>query len=229
MLNRLWKLWIAAQEMAIQTDELFFHIGDTFSPYSEVSLKSLQAAEGQILENEIAVNPFYCWNSIFSPMLDTQLGEYDELTLMISDMILHYIAEADAFSGMSKEEFYTSFIVRDMECGIYGCRDKFALFSNNEKRKIADRLLCLYRTNQPLFCLTEAISVLFPGAGVHLGENRQLFVFMNQSKDQVKQHKLDVVFHLFLNLDFRPQVYWEKIPGIIGMEETMGIEEFVIG
>lgn len=228
-MKRLWQIWIKALEYGIDTDELFFNVGATFSPYSEVTLKSFEAWNEEFFHNEIAVNPFFQHDDIFCHLLVPAQNGYDKLTLAVCDMIFHHLAGIDAMSGMTKEDFYIDFIADDIEQGVFGNDERVKLFDRQEKRYLARQLLRLYQTNQYSFCLSRAVEHIFPSARVNLAEQGRIMIFMNREEKKERKNKIDFLTELFLKADQKAELYWVRLPGVIGRFETMAVEEFLIG
>lgn len=228
-MNRLWQIWIQALEYGIDTDQLFFDISATFSPYSEVTLKSFEAWNKELFHQEIAVNPFYSYEEIFRHLLKPSEGGIPKLTLAACDMMLHHIAGIDSLSGMTKEDFYLDFMAEDMEREVLGRDCRIRLFNWQEKKYLARQLLRLYSTNQYSFCLARAVEHCFPHSRVNLAEQGRVMVFMNQKKTEEAADKIGFLAELFLNLDQEPELYWTMLPGVVEREETMVIEDFLVG
>lgn len=227
-MKKLWQIWIKALEYGFDTDDLYFDAGASFSPYGEVTLKSFGVWNEKHF-SEIAVNPFYNHNEIFRHMLMPVREGYDKLTLAACDMIFHHIAWIDALSGMTREDFYIGFMTEDLEDGVFGKDERVRLFSRQEKKYIAGQLLHLYQTNQYAFCLSMAVEHVFPRARVNLAEKGRVMIFMNQEKNEKAEAQIGFLTDLFLMLEQELTLYWKLLPGVVEREETMAVEQFLIG
>lgn len=227
-MKKLWQIWIKALEYGLDTDDLYFDVGASFSPYEEVTLKSF-GVWNEKLFSEIAVNPFYSHDEIFRHILMPVREGYDKLTLGVCDMIFHHIARIDALAGMTREDFHAGFMTEDLEQGVFGRDDRVLLFSGEDKKYIARQVLRLYHTNQYAFCLSMAAEHIFPGARVNLAEEGRVMIFMNQERNNKAEAQIGFLTDLFLKLDQEVTLYWSLLPGVVEREETMVVEQFLIG
>lgn len=228
-MKRLWQIWLKALEYGMDTDQLFFDVGDTFSPYGEVTLKSLEVWNREIFRNHIAVNPFYRHEEIFKTLLQPAEGGYSQLILFVCDLMLHHIAAIDAMAGMTKEEFYLGFMAEEFEEGILGEDPRIHLFNWEEKKYLARQLLRLYSTNQYFFCLALSVEHCFPNSRVNLAEHGRIMIFVNRRKNKEAEDKIAFLTELFIKLEQEPEIYWTQYPGVVERDETMVIEDFLVG
>ncbi len=81
-MNFGWQVQIRAIEENVNPKEIFYKKGEPFSPYSEISFEDLNNKE---IIQEVELNPYYRFFSIFNQLLDTNLDENQELIAVLFD------------------------------------------------------------------------------------------------------------------------------------------------
>jgi hypothetical protein len=57
---------------------------------------------------------------------------------------------------------------------------------------------------------------------------KEILIYIGQKRTQELENKMDVLIDLFLHIDFKVFLYWQYHFGILGVEDTMKIENMVL-
>ncbi len=151
-----------------------------------------------------------------------------ELRDILTDIILHHMADVDLRSFMNRNEYYIKFLISDMENGAFGNEDDFRLFSLVEKRFLVRELLSMYKTMEYMSSLKNIGDRMFPYAQVYIRDNEEIVFYMREPKDEELEKKLNYVIKLFVPIDVKHKIHWMITYGIIGFENTIKVEEFIV-
>ncbi len=230
-MNYIWDLLIKAQEAGIGKEQIVFVPAQVYSPYMELSLAELNAKPGEH-GIEVEVNPHYRFPDLFDGLLDINLTENEELRRTLTDILLHFLAELDLTQGMNRREFYIRFVLRDMEAGSFGDRVKegLGLFSREERDLIAEAVLRMYETGEPLHLLRSTVGKVFPRSTIYVNseERDEMLFYIGQKKNEQRLRKLELLMELFLPVRYRTEVYWEYHVGILDADETMVLDRIAM-
>ena len=150
--SQIWGPYLAMRQQERDMSGLFYRVKNVrVSPYLELQADSLyeNGSYGDGFAH-LDANPYLRFFSIFDPLLSPDDSGYDEFDTALADILLHYLADLDLKMGMSSYDFYRSFLVREMEAGVFGALDELSAFSYMEKQEIASHLLRFYHTGDGL-------------------------------------------------------------------------------
>lgn len=225
-INQIWGPYLALVQQDISPGKLHYTVkNNRVSPYLELQADNLY---GNSSFQKLDVNPYIRFSSIFEPLVTPDDLGYEEFSQALSDIILHYLADLDLKAGMCKQDFYTAFIARDMENGVFGGTDMLALFTTAEKWKIARILLCFYKTADSVYCFSLALKKLLPACEILIHEGEEFVLYMREIQNETESKKLLFLIRLFLPLSFPYTIHWDKTYGITGYNETMKLGSFII-
>jgi len=227
-MNYIWEVMIRAKEKGIDEADVFFKYGKPFSGYMELSFEDMN--ETDIL-HEIEINPFYRYYSIFKELFEPNVNENEELVEAIHDLIIHHLKDIDVLMGMNKRDYYINFVIEDMKNGYFGeyIQEKIDIFTNGEKKIIANSILNLYKTNECMHLLKDTVSRIFRNAYIfsNISERDEIILFLRTKETKEKQEQIEVLKYLFLPFKCNVEVYWEQIFGILGVNEFMRNDEIM--
>ncbi|MNC60287.1 hypothetical protein D3C75_1101560 [compost metagenome] len=127
--------------------------------------------------------------------------------------------------GMNKREYYISFVLRDIESGLYGTGVKtwMSLFTKEEQEVIAEGILRMYDTGESLQLLKSVVRSIFPRSTIYVNseEKDEMLFYIGRKKSERSSGKLQLLMTLFLPVRFQTQVYWDCHFGIIEADDTM--------
>ena len=178
--------------------------------------------------SKLDVNPYIRFFAIFDSLLTPDDLGYEEFNQALSDILLHYLADLDLKLGMCKQDFYIGFLVKDIEKGAVGGLEELKEFMGTEKREIAKWLLCFYRTGDGVFCLLRAAKKLLPSCEIFVREGEEFVFHMREPWNEQTEKRLLFLIGLFLPVSASYTVHWIKTYGVVGYEETMELESFVL-
>lgn len=208
---------------------LKFLAAKSYSPYMEISDTYINCDK---VEDEIEVNPYYRYFEIFKDLFNINNEGDIEFRETLFDIIMHFIADIDAMSGMTKKEYYLRFIIDDILKGILGDRIKkdFQIFDSNEKLIIAENLIKMYKTGQTLYLLKDTVRNIFKNTTIYANHDvkNELIFYIPYAMSEVNEAKLEFIKEFFLPIKFTTEIYWEDHFGVIEAEETMRIDSIAI-
>lgn len=230
-MNYIWDVMLKADSQDIKREEIRFKKAESCSPYMELSFKYLNQSE---LEYPLVVeiNPYYRFFSIFKEIFDPDMGFKKELRESVFDITVHYLARQDLRQGMSRHEYYSRFIERDIENGVFSedIRKAIKLFDEDEKRRVVNAVWSLYKTGESIRLFKKTVSSIFPKASIYKNADRkkEIIIYMNKEENISDRKKIDTLAELFLQLDFEMLLYWRRHFGVIGVDETMKTGEMAV-
>lgn len=229
-MNYIWEPLIKMQQQDMNLEELHYFVQNSrVSPYLELQADSLY--EKNLTKDAIAhidTNPYTRFPEIFEKFITADNLGYEEFNESFADIILHYLADLDLKSGMSKREFYIRFVIADLEQGAFGSKEKLGEFTVTEKRVLADGLLTLYQTTDSINCLIHVINCILPFCQVLIRDGEEIVFYMRETQNTGTETKIQFIIKLFLPIQFPFVLHWMKTYGLAGYDETMKLEEFVI-
>ena len=228
--NQIWAPYLSVIRNGGDLPRLHYTVKHTrVSPYLEMQADSLHgngtSEDGQA---RLEVNPYVRFFSIFDPLLTSEDLGYEEFEQALSDIMLHVLADLDLKMGMCRHDFYIRFFMRDMEQGVFGGANELAVFSVTEKRMAAEWLLSFYRTNDASASLLGAVHAVLPDCEIYIREGEEFVFYMRQPWEETAEKKLRYLIRLFLPLSCLCTIHWTKTYGVVGYEDTMQLEDFVL-
>ncbi|NLL06824.1 MAG: iron-dependent peroxidase [Clostridiaceae bacterium] len=220
---------ISLRQNGREEKELKFVVAKSYSPYMELSDAYINFDK---VEEEIEVNPYYRYYEVFKDLFNVNNEEDVELRETFFDIVMHFIANGDAMSGMTKQEYYLRFVIDDISKGILGDRikEKFEVFNYNEKIIIAENVVKMYKTGQTLYLLKDTVRRIFVNTTIYANyeTSDELLFYMPYVRTEINEAKMDFIKEFFLPIRFRTEIYWEEHFGVIEEDETMKIDSIAI-
>lgn len=228
--SQIWGPYLAMRQQERDMSGLFYRVKNVrVSPYLELQADSLyeNGSYGDGFAH-LDANPYLRFFSIFDPLLSPDDSGYDEFDTALADILLHYLADLDLKMGMSSYDFYRSFLVREMEAGVFGALDELSAFSYMEKQEIASQLLRFYHTGDGPGTLQNAVEALLPECRIYIREGWEFVCYMRQPYDGTEKQRLDYLIRLFLPLSCACTVHWMQTYGVTGYDGTMRTGDFIL-
>jgi len=186
-----------------------------YSPYLEINGDFLNEFR---LENEIKVNPFIRFNSIFSSFLEifqeTEEEKYKEIRKKFIHEALMCLREIDYITGTTIIDIYCEKILKDIEGGVFGdeLMADFKKLTEEEKRI----MVLLYY---------DKIVTGKESFDVFSYERKKVIIYINREKKKENRNKVKIMKNLFLPLGVKVKYYWENHFGVINVEKTLKLGE----
>ena len=230
-MRELWEIVLEAKKEQIPLKNLRFVHEGKGSAYMELSLPFMNQEELQG-EKVIGVNTYCRFYSIFKHMYQPDQKEFPYLRNSLTNLILHLLAENDARRGMTKEEYYKKLLIRDIQSGVFG-KEAIQVFAHMEKEeqdKLMSGWLRSYRTGSSLAIFIDMVHSLIDNSIVYHNNDlpEELLVYTSSKTTDELEQRLQFLIELFLDIQYRVEIYYEYHFGIIGMEDTMQIDEIAL-
>ncbi len=234
-MNFLWDIVLKAQEQGMREETLFFRQAKEYSPFFEQSFESMN--ENEITSDTIELNLLYRFSDIFQKLLSPDFvgmeeDEYKDFRDYLIDAVLHAILYTDLRQGLSKREFYIRKILEELRDGTFwkGTVEPFGRIEHQKQNRLAVLLLSQIETGSSLFVFRRAVNILFPEALLYQikKEPKKLLLYLQERKTDDGEEKVRLTKDLFLPLGFELQVFWRYHFGIIGIDDTMVLDEIAL-
>ena len=121
---------------------------------------------------------------------------------------------------------------QDLENGAYGedARTAMLLFEREEREIILSGLLRQYRTGSSLDIFKDMMEDLIPNNIVYHSNEHfyEILIYVGMKKEKKITAKIDFLVQMFIDFTYHVNIYYEYHFGIIGIEETMKIDELMM-
>jgi len=230
-MNYLWEIILKAKEEGIDKNKIRFIHTTNSSPYMELSMDCLnQETLDQI--NVIEVNTYYRFYQIYKDMFQPELIDYADLRESLTSITLHQLAENDIRKGMTKEEYNKKMLAKDIIAGRFGTdvKNTFKLFKQEEQDTLLSGWLRSYRAGSLLSIFLDMIHRLIADSIVYHGNEAsdEILIYTRQKRTWELEQKLRLLVVVFLDIRYRVDIFYEYHFGIIGIEDTMIIDEIAM-
>lgn len=229
-MNYAWEAVLQAEKNGRRRDGLRFTEASVPSPYIEVSVVDLNQESPE--EDKLEINPLYRLGDVLGQLFDRNVEGYESLRDVFFDVCMHQIVQVDLREGLSKEDFYHSLIMYDIQEGRYGQAAvyRFSLFSKEEQKHIVRAYLQLLKTGNYLEEFRRVMLQLYPEVFIY--ENNEtayeLLVYLGVEESERQRERTAFLREMFLPMQEMVHWFYGHHFGIIGVDETMMVDEMVI-
>lgn len=229
-MNYAWEAVLQAEKNNRNRNGMHFVEASDPSPYIEVSVIDLNQEYPD--EDRVEVNPLYRLGDVFGRLFDRNVEEFGQLKEVFFDVCMHQVVRLDLREGLSKEDFYYSIIVHDIEKGIYGQAAvyQFSLFPKAGQKNIVRSYLQLLKTGNYLEEFRKVMLRLY--SHVFIYENNEtayeLLVYLDVEETEAERERTAFLREMFLPMQETVHWFYGHHFGIIGVDETMLVDEMVI-
>lgn len=229
-MNFLWDIALKAQQQGKREEELLFCQAREYSPFYEQAFSYLN--ETKVEEAVIELNLLVRFAEIFQYILAEDNRQYPEFEKYLIDAALHMILHADIYHGVSKRDIYIRKLTQEMENGTYWKRaaEEFKLIPFEKRSRIATLVLNQIQTGASVMTFRRALLVLFPNAVLYQikADRKKLLLYLKMDKNKTDERMLQLIEDMFLPVSYHLRVFWKYHFGIIGVDDTMKIDEIAI-
>lgn len=229
-MNFLWDIALKAQQQGKREEALLFCQAREYSPFYEQAFSYLN--ETKVEEAVIELNLLVRFAEIFQYILAEDNRQYPEFEKYLIDAALHMILHADIYHGVSKRDIYIRKLTQEIENGTYWKRaaEEFKLIPFEKRSRIATLVLNQIQTGASVMTFRRALLVLFPNAVLYqIKEDRKkLLLYLKMDKNKTDERMLQLIEDMFLPVSYHLRVFWKYHFGIIGVDDTMKIDEIAI-
>jgi hypothetical protein len=229
-MNLIWEAVLSAKNLGWDLDRLDFIPASSPNPYLELSLEDINA--DQVASPSIEVNVLYRFTRILADCVDSGSLEHPSLKKSLVNLVLHFIAEIDLRQGLSRQEFFRLFLCRETREGVFGpdAAKEAVEFSDSAARCVFHALIRLYQTGFSLKLLGNLLKQIYPGVILYLdlSQGKRLLIYLDRKQTEKLEKQINFLQTVFIPLDYEVILFWEKHFGIIGVNETMVLDEIMI-
>lgn len=229
-MNFLWDIALKAQQQGKKEEELLFCQAREYSPFYEQAFSYLN--ETKVEEAVIELNLLVRFAEIFQYILAEDNRQYPEFEKYLIDAALHMILHADIYHGVSKRDIYIRKLTQEIENGTYWKRaaEEFKLIPFEKRSRIATLVLNQIQTGASVMTFRRALLVLFPNAVLYQikADRKKLLLYLKMDKNKTDERMLQLIEDMFLPVSYHLRVFWKYHFGIIGVDDTMKIDEIAI-
>lgn len=229
-MNYAWEAALQAEKTGMDRDDLRFVEAVSPSPYIEVSMIDLNLLAPE--ENRVELNPLYRFENIFGRLFDKNIEDMAQTRELFFDICMHYIIQLDLREGLAREDFYCDMVAEDIRKGCYGRQTgiRFGLFSKEEQKKILCVYIHLLKSGNYLEEFQKVMTGLY--SDVFIYENNEttyeLLVYLGVRETDQERERAAFLLELFLPMQETVHLFYEHHFGIIGVDETMVVDEMVL-
>ena len=218
-MNYIWDIIIKARQLNIPTKNINFLMAKSYSPYMELSNMFINFDS---VPEEIEINPYYRFYEIFKDIYDIDNDEDIELKDKLFDILVHFLGEIDIRQGMNRNEYYMKFILEEIE--------ELNVFNIQEIHVVTNNILKLYTTGEMLYFFKDTVKKIFKNSFIytHNEEKNEILIFINKEANDEDKEKLEFIKDMFLPIRYSTETYWRNHFGVIGVDESMIIDNIKI-
>ena len=229
-MNCVWEVARQADQCGINREKLRFVNAEAPSPYLEVNGEDLNPRE--LYETEIPVNPLYRFHAVFQKMYSFEFRGHEQIRDLLLDITMHYIVQIDLRSGMDKRSYYEKLLYTDFWEGVFGEREKkeLQLFSDGQQRRVLKFLIELYQSQNYMQVFRRILKIIYPHSILYTSQDRanEVLLYIGVKRDSAEEQKVSFLTGTFLPFYTRIHLFWNHHFGIIGVDETLEIDQTIL-
>lgn len=226
-------IWGIVYEMFQQGEDINkikFVLSEGISPYMEINEDNINYFNEDI---EVEINPFYRFNKILSSIIDVNIKkDYEEIRRKVFNVMLHILSKIDLLEGMNKRVIVNRKIVKEFEKGKFGeeIEELIKYFTETEKINVAGLVYDLYKFSDSMYIFEEALKNIFKDFIIYNDKisKDKLIIFINSTGNTKNKNRFRLLRKLFLPIGLKVRVYWENHFGVIGVKETLRINNMSV-
>lgn len=230
-MNYLWEVVLEAKNAGMKQEDIRFCHSTNSSPYMEVSLDTLNQEDIRGIQ-EIEVNTYYRFYSVFKEMFRPEDQEYTSLRESLTNLTLHLIAGNDVRKGMTREEYNKKMLLKDIRTGCFGEETKhhFGLFNKAQQEVLLSGWLRSYQTGSSLTSFTDMVYAVIDNGIVYHGKDMpdEILIYTSLKNTSESEQKLSLLADIFLPVRYQVIVFYEYHFGIMGVDDTMIMDEIAM-
>lgn len=222
----LWEALLCMRMTQIPEQTIRFAHTRHGSAYMELALPYLNQTW---LGQEVEVNTYYRFYSIFKDMFPPEQAEFPALRDSLTNLLLHMIAQNDIMRGMTRDDYYKKLLAGEVMAGGFGdmAMEVFGDMDRNEQEKLLSGWLNIFRVGSALPIFLDMIHGLVDDNIVYLSNDcpDEILLYTGLKKEKKLERRIAFLADTFLDVRYHIEVFYEYHFGIVGIEETMQIEE----
>ena len=233
----LWEALLAAEQEGISEEKLRFVHTPSAGGYMELSMPCLNQTwmeEGGEATGKvgIGVNTYYRFYDIFYNMFPPDDAEFPALRESLTNVSLHMLARNDVRRGLTKEDYYKRLLTKEIMSEGFGglAKDVFLFMDRTEQERLLEGWLNSFRVGSALPIFVDMVRRLVSDSIVYHGNERpdEVLIYTGLRKERKLEQRIRFLIDTFLDIRYHAEVFYEYHFGIIGVDETMRIDEIAI-
>lgn len=229
-MNYIWETVLAAKRDGIEETDLYFKAAKIASPYIEVSFCDLNTS--CIEEKNIEVNPIYRFADVFAGIIDKNVRDFSKTREVLFDVAFHYLAHTDLRMGLHKQEYYSRFILEELEKGIFGSRGKSGiyLFDTWEKKHMIASLMDVYCSGNYIRIFTKLMKILYEYSIVYVSQDQanEVLIYVGEKETEQEIERMRFLTETFFPVGEKVEIFYLNHFGILDVEETMDLDRILL-
>ena len=158
--------------------------------------------------------------------------EYQALRESLANLILHMLAGNDVCKGMTKEDYHKRLLTKEILEGSFGesAKEVFLAMSREEQEILLSGWMNSFRVGNALPIFLDMIHGLVKDSIVYHNNEYpdEIFIYTGLKRERKLEQRIRFLMDTFLDIRYRVEIFYEYHFGIIGVEETMRIDEIAI-
>jgi hypothetical protein len=227
----IWEATTSERLDGADISDVSFVPAQNFSPYMEVNSEYLNETRPR-KDLRVEINPYVRFYDIFANYLDPAFSEFPEYRGALFDIVFHFLLATDRRSGHDRRSVRGLLIEDDISDGVFGdeIASLFGLLAERERAAIADGLISLYEHGLSVYLYEIVCRKMFPDMTSYLKTRgrKALLLYFGSSKTPQSEAAALLCQIFFLPADLPAEYYWEKHFGILGVSETMRLDDTVL-
>lgn len=229
-MNFIWDIALRAKDSGIGEEQLFFRQAKFYSPYYEQSFPILN--QDIIEEACIEVNALFRFSKLFQELLREEVTDFPEFQEHLFDCAMHVLLYCDLRYGISRRELFIRKFMNEIKEGCYGkeAATQFHFIEPLQQNRLATLVFTQMQTGSSLVVFRKAVLVLHGRAMLYQvkAQKQKLLLYVEEKITEERNHSLAFVIGMFLPLSYQVRVFWGYHFGVIGVDETMRLDEIEI-
>lgn len=213
--------------------DLFFKQAESYSPYIETAFSCLN--EPEVRPGDIEVNVLWRFSHIFQEILHEKNMDTEEKQILCKYMVdtfLHLLSEIDLKHGLTKDEYYARLMLQELLDGHFGklIANKVSQLEHGYQLAYARALVGLYRVGSSVLSFCHAVRTIFPSCMIYQNRNdyREIFIYIGREKDKNGSICVELLIKAALPGEINCKVFWKNHFGILGVDNTMVMDQIAL-
>lgn len=232
----LWEVLLAAGAEQIPEEKLRFVHAPSGSGYMELSLPCLNQTwlerDTQMGDVSIGINTYYRFYDIFHGMFPPDSIDFPALRESLTNLSLHMLAQNDIRMGMTREDYYKRLLAKEILEGCFGetAIRVFLDMDREEQEILLGGWLNSFRAGSALTIFLDMVHNLVADSIVYHNNEYpdEVLVYTGLQMERKLEQRIQFLIDTFLDIRYHVQIFYEYHFGIIGVEETMQIDEITL-
>lgn len=219
-MNELWNVLLSSGMTLEQIESCRYVLAETGSPYFEVQTLS---------DGILTVNPYLRFAGLFQMLMEQEQFKHSEEGQMLFHTFMELIFEIERYGGYDKAAFQKEILQEEIKRGYFGkeVADRFFRLTDCQQSRTLENLIVMHSTNAGIESFVQEMQDIFPNCMVfkHKDQEKQLYIYMGEEKNQSNTEQIDLIQKLFLPMDCKCGITWEYPYALLNTEKVQLLGE----